>query len=92
MFPKKWVIEFAHGIECLHEHIGMLDFVGQNMSQRFLRALIFTRYNQRFVGLVGFGSDAGAAQQTEAAIGVVVLNQMLAAGRPDSAPRTRVIV
>jgi hypothetical protein len=32
-----------------------------------------------------------AAQQTEAAVGVVVLNQMLAAGRPDSVRRTRVI-
>ena len=32
-----------------------------------------------------------AAQQTEAAIGVAVLNQMLAAGRPDSARRPSVI-
>ena len=32
-----------------------------------------------------------AARQTEAAIGVVVLNQMLAAGRPDSVRRTCVI-
>jgi hypothetical protein len=32
-----------------------------------------------------------AAQQTEAAVGGVVLNQMLAAGRPDSVRRTRVI-
>jgi hypothetical protein len=32
-----------------------------------------------------------AAQQTEAAIGVVVMNQMLAAGRPDSVRCTRVI-
>jgi hypothetical protein len=32
-----------------------------------------------------------AAQQTEAAIGVVVLNQMLAAGRPDSVRRMLVI-
>jgi transposase len=32
-----------------------------------------------------------AARQTEAAIGVVVLNQMLAAGRPDSVRRMRVI-
>jgi hypothetical protein len=31
------------------------------------------------------------ARQTEAAIGVAVLNQMLAAGRPKSIPRQRVI-
>ena len=31
------------------------------------------------------------AQQTEAAIGVAVLNRMLAAGRPDSVRRMRVI-
>ena len=33
-----------------------------------------------------------AAQQTEAAVGVAVLNQMLAVGRPDSVRRMRVIV
>jgi len=32
-----------------------------------------------------------AAQKTEAAIGVAVLNQMLAAGRPDSVRRQSVI-
>jgi hypothetical protein len=32
-----------------------------------------------------------AAQQTEAAIGVAVLNRMLAAGRPDSVCRQPVI-
>ena len=32
-----------------------------------------------------------AAQQTEAAIGVVVLNRMLAAGRPDSVRRQPLI-
>ena len=32
-----------------------------------------------------------AAQQTEAAIGVAVLNRMLAAGRPDSVRRQSVI-
>ena len=32
-----------------------------------------------------------AAQQTEAAIGVAVLNRMLVAGRPDSVPRQPVI-
>jgi hypothetical protein len=31
-----------------------------------------------------------AAQQTEASIGVAVLNRMLAAGRPDSVRRQRV--
>jgi hypothetical protein len=33
-----------------------------------------------------------AAQQTEAAIGVAVLNRMLAAGRPDAVCRQAVIV
>ena len=32
-----------------------------------------------------------AVQRTEAAIGVAVLNRMLAAGRPDSVPRQAVI-
>ena len=32
-----------------------------------------------------------AAQQTEAAIGVAVLNRMLAAGRPDSVRRQPII-
>jgi hypothetical protein len=32
-----------------------------------------------------------AAQQTEAAVGVAVLNRMLAAGRPDSVRRQPVI-
>ena len=32
-----------------------------------------------------------AGQQTEAAIGVAVLNRMLAAGRPDSVRRQQVI-
>ncbi len=36
----------------------------------------------------GFGF---AAQQTEAAIGVAVLNRMLAAGRPDSVRRQPVV-
>jgi hypothetical protein len=48
----------------------------------------------RYKALIGpwLRARGFAAQQTEAAIGVAVLNQMLAAGRPDSVRRARVIV
>ena len=42
-------------------------------------------------GIVSLGSNVSTLRQTEAAIGVVVLNQMLAAGRPDSVRCMRVI-
>ena len=47
----------------------------------------------RYKALIGprLRARGFAAQQTEAAIGVVALNQMLAAGRPDSVRRTRAI-
>ena len=47
----------------------------------------------RYKALVGprLRARGFAAQQTEATIGVAVLNQMLAAGRPDSVRRMRVI-
>ena len=46
----------------------------------------------RYKALIGprLRARGFAAQQTEAAIGVAVLNQMLAAGRPDSVRRMRV--
>ena len=47
----------------------------------------------RYKALMGprLHARGSPAQQTEAAIGVAVLNQMLAAGRPDSVRRTRVL-
>ena len=56
------------------------------------RALIETTMG-RYKALIGprLRARGFAAQRTEAAIGVAVLNQMLAAGRPDSVRRTRVI-
>jgi hypothetical protein len=56
------------------------------------RSLVETTMG-RYKALIGPGLRARgfAAQQTEAAISVAVLNQMLAAGRPDSVRRTRVI-
>jgi transposase len=56
------------------------------------RSLVETTMG-RYKALIGSRLRARgfAAQQTEAAISVAVLNQMLAAGRPDSVRRTRVI-
>jgi hypothetical protein len=56
------------------------------------RSLVETTMG-RFKALIGprLRARGFAAQQTEAAVGVVVLNQMLAAGRPDSVRRTRVV-
>jgi Transposase DDE domain len=47
----------------------------------------------RYKALIGprLRARGFAAQQTEAAVGVLVLNQMLAAGRPDYVRRTSVI-
>jgi transposase len=56
------------------------------------RSLVETTMG-RYKALIGSRLRARgfAAQQTEAAIGVAVLNQMLAAGRPDSVRRMRVV-
>jgi transposase len=56
------------------------------------RSLVETTMG-RYKALIGprLRARGFAAQQTEAAIGVAVLNQMLAAGRPDSIRRMRVI-
>jgi transposase len=55
------------------------------------RSLVETTMG-RYKALIGprLRARGFAAQQTEVAIGVVVLNQMLAAGRPDSVRRMRV--
>jgi hypothetical protein len=47
----------------------------------------------RYKALIGprLRARGFAARQIEASIGVAVLNQMLAAGRPDSVRRMRVI-
>jgi hypothetical protein len=56
------------------------------------RSLVETTMG-RYKALIGpqLRARGFSAQQTEAAIGVVVLNQKLAAGRPDSVRRMRVI-
>ena len=56
------------------------------------RSLVETTMG-RYKALIGprLRARGFAAQQTETAIGVVVLNQMLAAGRPNSVRRPRVI-
>ena len=56
------------------------------------RSLVETTMG-RYKALIGprLRARGFAAQRTEAAIGVAVLNQMLAAGRPDSVRRTAVI-
>jgi hypothetical protein len=47
----------------------------------------------RYKSLIGprLRARGSAGQQTEAAIGVAVLNRMLAAGRPDSVRRQPII-
>jgi hypothetical protein len=56
------------------------------------RSLVETTMG-RYKALIGprLRARGFAAQQTEAAVGVVVLNQMLTAGRSDSVRRTRLI-
>src|ERR1019366_2466425 len=56
------------------------------------RSLVETTMG-RYKALIGprLRARGFAAQQTEAAIGVAVLNQMLAAGRPESVRRQRMI-
>jgi hypothetical protein len=61
-------------------------------GQRSLVEIVETTMG-RYKLLIGPRLRAGgfAAQQTEAAIGVVVLNRMLAVGRPDSVRRQPLI-
>jgi hypothetical protein len=56
------------------------------------RSLVETTMG-RYKALIGprLRARGFAAQQTEAAIGVAVLNQMLAAGHPESVRRQRMI-
>jgi len=56
------------------------------------RSLVETTMG-RYQALIGprLRARGFAAQQTEAAVGVAVLNRMLAAGRPDSVRRQPVI-
>jgi hypothetical protein len=63
--------------------------IATDYDQRSLAGTTMERYQEPFgprLRARGF-----AAQQTEAAIGVAVLNRMLAAGRPDSVRCLRVI-
>jgi hypothetical protein len=64
------------------EHGRLAWQVATNYGQRSLVETTMGRYK----ALIGSRLRARgfAAQQTEAAIGVTVLNRMLAAGRPDS--------
>ena len=67
-------------------------FAWQKATDYGKRSLVETTMG-RYKALIGprLRARGSAAQQTEAAIGVVALNQMLAAGRPDSVRRTRAI-
>jgi hypothetical protein len=77
-------------------HLAMIKERGRLAWQKATdygkRSLVETTMG-RYKALIGprLRARGFAAQQTEAAVGVVVLNQMLAAGRPDSVRRTRVI-
>ena len=53
------VVELAHLIERLHEHVGVGDLTGQQMNQGLLGALVVTGLDQGLVGLAGagFGGD-----------------------------------
>ena len=83
---------FAQGaqhLEMITEH-GRLAW--QKATDYGKRSLVETTM-RRYKALIGprLRARGFAAQQTEAAIGVVALNQMLAAGRRDSVRRTRAI-
>jgi transposase len=77
-------------------HLEMITGRGRLAWQRATdygkRSLVETTMG-RYKALIGprLRARGFSAQQTEAAIGVAVLNQMLAAGRPDSVRRMRVI-
>ena len=45
------IIQLAHGVERLHEHIGVGDLAGQKMMQSLLGALVVAGLDQRLVGL-----------------------------------------
>jgi transposase len=76
-------------------HLAMITEPGRLAWQKATdygkRSLVETTMG-RYKALIGprLRARGFAAQQTEAAIGITVLNQMLAAGRPDSVRRTRV--
>jgi hypothetical protein len=78
----------------LHSAIttGRGRFAWQAAADYSWRSLVETTMG-RYKALIGprLRARSFAAQQTEAAIGVTVLNQMLAAGRPKSARHRRVI-
>ena len=75
-------------------HLAMITERGRQAWQKATdygkRSLVETTMG-RYKALIGPRLRARdfATQQTETAVGVVVLNQMLAAGRPDSVRRTR---
>jgi len=79
-----------------NQHLEMITQRGRLAWQKATdygkRSLVETTMG-RYKALIGprLRARGFAAQQTEAAIGVAVLNQMLAAGRPDSVRRTRVL-
>ena len=78
-------------------HLGMITQQGRLAWQKATdygkRSRVETTTG-RYKALIGprLRARGFASQQTEAAVGVVVLNQMLAVGRPDSVRRMRIIV
>ena len=53
------IIQLAHGVQRLHEHIGVGDLAREEMVQGLLGALVVAGLDQRLVGLAGagFGRD-----------------------------------
>ena len=86
--------QFEHAPTQRDTHQLMIASLGrlgwQQLSGYGQRALVETAMG-RYKALIGerLRSRGLAAQKTEAAIGVAVLNRMLAAGRPSSARRER---
>ena len=87
-------VEFETNASPRDTHLLMIESVGrfgwQELSGYGKRALVETAMG-RYKSIIGARLRArdGRGQETEAAIGVAVLNRMLAAGRPNSVRSAR---
>jgi hypothetical protein len=56
------IVQLAHRVQCLHEHVGVSNLAGEKMVQRLVCALVVAGLDQRLVGLPrsGLGRDVCA--------------------------------
>ena len=59
MLLKERIIQLAHGVQRLHEHIGVGNLAGEKVVQCLLGAFVVAGLDQRLLGLAGagFGRD-----------------------------------